>query len=150
LTGFLNASIKVEVNIAHENLSRRAFVNAEKRLAVVWIFVLVTSFAVSAQVKKLTALEAKAHIGEQAKVCGKVASTRYATTTRGKPTFLNLDKPYPSQVFTVLIWGENREKFGAPEEMYRDKQICVTGKITEYRNAPEIVVSEPQDIELKK
>jgi len=38
--------------------------------------------------KKLTAAEAKDHIGEQATVCGKVASTRYAATTRGKPTFL--------------------------------------------------------------
>jgi len=102
------------------------------------------------QVKRLTAAEAKDHIGEQATVCGKVASTRFAATTRGKPTFLNLDRAYPSQVFTVLIWGENREKFGAPEEMYRDKQVCVSGKITEYRKAPEIVVSDPQSIEVQK
>jgi len=102
------------------------------------------------QNKKLTTAEAKDHIGEVATVCGKVASTRYAATTRGKPTFLNLDKPYPSQVFTILIWGDSREKFGAPEEMYRDKQICVTGKITEYRKAPEIVVSDPQNIERQK
>src|SRR6266550_957287 len=102
------------------------------------------------QVKRLTAAEAKYHIGEQATVCGRVASTRYAVTTRGKPTFLNLDKPYPSQVFTVLIWGENRDKFGNPEERYRDKQVCVTGTITEYRKAPEIVVSNPQSIEVQK
>ena len=102
------------------------------------------------QVKRLTAAEAKDHIGEQATVCGKVASTRYAATTRGKPTFLNLDKPYPSQVFTVLIWGNNRETFGNPEERYADKQVCVTGKITEYRKAPEIVVNEPQNIEVQK
>ena len=102
------------------------------------------------QVKKLTAAEAKDHVGEQATVCGRVASTRYAATTRGKPTFLNLDKPYPSQVFTVLIWGANREKFGNPEERYRDKQVCVTGAITEYPKAPEIVVSDPQSIEVQK
>ena len=102
------------------------------------------------QVKRLTAPEAKDHIGEQATVCGKVASARYAATTRGKPTFLNLDKPYPSQVFTILIWGDNRAKFGIPEEQYRDKQICVTGKITEYRSGPEIVVSDPQNIEVQK
>jgi len=49
-----------------------------------------------------------------------------------------------------LIWGEDREKFGTPEEKYRDKQICVTWKITEYRGAPEIVVSDQQYIELQK
>jgi hypothetical protein len=106
--------------------------------------------AESPQFKRLTTAEAKDHIGEQATVCGRVASTRYAATTRGKPTFLNLDKPYPSQVFTVLIWGENREKFGTPEEKYRDRQVCVTGTITEYRKAPEIVVSDPQSIEVHK
>jgi hypothetical protein len=116
-------------------------------------FLLFVPFGINAQspqVKKLTAEEAKDHIGEQATVCGKVASTRYATTSRGKPTFLNLDKPYPSPVFTVLIWGENREKFGNPEEKYRDKQICVTGKITEYRGAPEIVLADPQNAEIEK
>jgi Protein of unknown function (DUF3761) len=98
------------------------------------------------QLKKWTAAEAKDHIGEQATVCGKVTSTRYAATTRGKPTFLNLDKAYPNQVFTVLIWGENRAKFGTPEEQYRDKQVCVTGKITEYRGAPEMVISDPAQV----
>jgi hypothetical protein len=116
-------------------------------------FFILTSYGISAQsqqTKKLAASEAKNHIGEQATVCGKVASTRYAANTRGKPTFLNLDKPYPNQIFTALIWGENREKFGTPEEKYRDKQVCVTGKITEYRGAPEIVVSDPQSIELQR
>jgi hypothetical protein len=105
--------------------------------------------AQSQQTKRLTTTEANDHIGEQAMVCGKVASTRYAAMTRGKPTFLNLDKPYPKPLFTILIWGENREKFGTPEEKFRDKQVCVTGKITEYRGAPEIVVSDPQSINLQ-
>ena len=128
--------------------------NAEKRLAMaVWLFFLITSLTVNAQspqINKWSAIEAREHIGERATVCGKVASTRYAATTRGKPTFLNIDKPYPNQVFTVVIWGENREKFGAPEEMYRDKHLCVTGTIAKYRNAPEVVVSEPQSIEIQK
>jgi hypothetical protein len=129
-------------------------VNAKRWLSTALFSLLVfLPFGINAQTpspKTLTAAEAKDHIGEQNTVCGKVASARYAATTRGKPTFLNLDKPYPSQVFTILIWGENREKFGTPEEKYRDKQVCVTGKITEYRGAPEIVVSDPQSIEIEK
>jgi DNA/RNA endonuclease YhcR with UshA esterase domain len=96
--------------------------------------------------KKLTAAEAKDHVGETATVCGSVVSTRYAASTKGQPTFLNLDKPYPNQVFTVLIWGENRSKFGAPESEYKGKQICVTGKIAVYKGAPEIVVNDPQQM----
>jgi hypothetical protein len=71
------------------------------------------SSPVAAQ-KKLTASEAKDHVGETATVCGTVVSARYAASTKSQPTFLNLDKPYPNQVFTVLIWGQNRSKFGTP------------------------------------
>ena len=128
--------------------------NVKKSISTTLVSILILApfgiNAQSAQVKKWTAAEAKDHIGDKATVCGKVATTRYAATTRGKPTFLNLDKPYPSQVFTVLIWGENRTNFGAPEEQYREKQICVTGTITEYRKAPEIVVNDPQSIEVQK
>jgi len=115
-------------------------------------FLALISFCVNgnaAQVEKWTAVEAKNHVGEQGTVCGKVVSIRYAATTHGKQTFLNLDKPYPNPAFTALIWGDNREKFGNPEEKCGDKQICVTGKVTEYRGAPEIVVSEPQSIEVE-
>jgi hypothetical protein len=104
------------------------------------------SVTISGQSKKLTTTEAKDHIGEQATVCGRVASGRYAATTRGKPTFLDLDKPYPGQPFTVLIWGENRAKFGAPEETYRNKNICVTARIQSYRGEPEIIASDPAQL----
>jgi len=80
--------------------------------------------------KKLTPAEAKEHIGDNATVCGAVVSTRYASSSKGEPTFLNLDKPYPNQIFTVVIWGTNRSKFKTPEEDYKDKKVCVTGRIT--------------------
>jgi len=66
--------------------------------------------------------------------------------TKGQPTFLNLDKPYPNHVFTALIWGESRSKFGTPESDYRNKRICVTGAITEHRGVAEIVVNDPKQI----
>lgn len=99
--------------------------------------------------KKLSPAEVKDHIGETATVCGTVASARYAASTRGQPTFLNLDKPYPNQVFTVLIWGSNRSKFGTPESDYKGKRVCVTGKITEYRSVPEIVADDPGQIKVE-
>ena len=96
--------------------------------------------------KSLTATEAKAHIGEQRTVCGKVVSTRWAESSRGSPTFLNFDQPYPDQVFTLVIWGSDRAKFGEPETTYRGKHICVTGKISAFKGVPEVVASEPSQI----
>jgi DNA/RNA endonuclease YhcR with UshA esterase domain len=103
--------------------------------------VLLATTSVLAQ-KTLTATEAKAHVGEQATVCGKVVSTRWAESSHGSPTFLNFDQPYPDQVFTVVIWGSDRSKFDEPETTYRGKRICVTGKITAFKGAPEVVASE--------
>jgi DNA/RNA endonuclease YhcR with UshA esterase domain len=98
--------------------------------------------------KRMPASEAKDHVGEVARVCGEVVSTHYAASTKGQPTFLNLDKPYPNPVFTVLIWGSNRSKFGTPDSDYRGKHVCATGTITEYRGAPEIVADNPAQIKL--
>ena len=47
--------------------------------------------------------EAAGHIGETATVCG------------------------------VVIYGENRAKFGTPETGLRGKRICVTGQISDYQ-----------------
>src|SRR5215472_12502015 len=99
--------------------------------------------------KKLTAAEAKQHFGETATVCGEVVSANYAGSSKGHPTFLNLDQPYPKQIFTVVIWGENRSKFGKPEEDYKRKQICARGKITAYAGLPEMVVSNPRQIRVE-
>ena len=123
--------------MSHSNVRRSPL------LALLLSLVLATETAAQ---QRLTAAEAKDHIGETATVCGSVVSTHYAPGTKGQPTFLNLDKPYPNQVFTVLIWGENRSKFGTPESEYKGKRICVTGKITEYKAAPEIVVNDPGQI----
>jgi micrococcal nuclease len=99
---------------------------------------------------KITPSEAKNHIGEQATVCGDVTSARFASSTRGQPTFLNLEKPYPNQIFTVVIWGRNRAGFGDPESEYRGKRICVTGRIEDYRGVPEIEARVPSQIRIEK
>ena len=89
-------------------------------------------------------------IGQQKTLCGTVASAHYATRSKGQPTFLNLNKPYPNQVFTVLIWGSDRGKFDKPpESLYSGKEICVTGMIQSYQGRPEIVVKEPAQITVK-
>jgi len=107
-------------------------------------------YTAHAQSKTITASEAKDHIGQSATVCGHVVSARYADRSKGQPTFLNLDEPYPREIFTILIWGENRSKFGTPESKYRDANVCVSGQITSYRGTPEVVASDSSQIALQK
>ncbi len=94
----------------------------------------------------VTALDAKNYVGKKVSVCGRVVSATYASRTKGSPTFLNLEKAYPNQIFTVVVWGSDRGKFGTPESDFRGKTIKVTGSVELYRGSPEIVVKEPSQI----
>ncbi len=95
----------------------------------------------------IQAAEARHHVGEDARVCGQVASAAHFASIKGRPTFLNLERPYPDQPFTVVIWGSNRSRFeGPPERLFDGKAICVTGRIETYRGKPQIVVEDPDQI----
>lgn len=50
------------------------------------------------------------------------------------------------EVFTILIWDSDRLKFGTPETKYKDATVCVTGKITSYREKPETIAAESSQI----
>jgi hypothetical protein len=121
-----------------------------RSLTVAYLFSLLLVFSTAAQTNKITAAEAKDHVGEIRTVCGKVVSTHYASGSKGQPTFLNLDEPYPKEVFTILIWGNDRAKFGTPATKYKDAKVCVTGKITSHREKPEIIATEPSQIVQEK
>jgi hypothetical protein len=103
---------------------------------------------IAVQSAHITAAEAANHVGEMATVCGRVIDSRYLSSSRKGPTFLNLDKPYPNHIFTVVIWRVDRFKFGEPEKKFRDKRICVTGKISSYRGLPQIIATDPAQIEM--
>lgn len=90
----------------------------------------------------VSARAATAHVGQVAMVCGTVANADYAKTSYGAPTFLNLDKPYPDHVFTIVIWEEQRASFGgAPEELFAGARVCIEGLVERYNGIAQIVAS---------
>jgi hypothetical protein len=101
--------------------------------------VLVSLIALSsANAQTISTAEAKNHIGENATVCGKVAGERTPTSSRGEPTFINLDSAYPNQVFTILVWGDDRKNVGELPRV--GSHVCAKGQISDYHGVPEIVV----------
>jgi hypothetical protein len=106
----------------------------------------VGSWAFSTLAAPLNPKDAAGHIGETATVCGVVASTEYEPDERSQPTLLDLGKPFPNAVFTAVIYGMDRAKFGNPESSLRGKRICVTGPISYYHGKPEIVVVDPSEL----
>ena len=90
---------------------------------------------------------ARRYVGRYATIKGRVAGTKYAASSNGSPTFLDLGADYPSlRRVTVVIWFENRARFGAPERRYRGHTICVRGFVHTYGGVPEIETASPSQI----
>jgi DNA/RNA endonuclease YhcR with UshA esterase domain len=91
------------------------------------------------------------HIGDSVTVCGKVYTARYLENANNKPTFLNIGAAFPHQLLTVVIWGEQRKEWeGKPEELYKGKEICITGKLELYNEKPQLIIKTPKQLSVKE
>jgi hypothetical protein len=91
------------------------------------------------------------HIDDSVTVCGKVSSGRFIDQSSRKLTLLNVGAAFPNQVFTIVIDDNLRVQFdSAPETLFLDKDVCVTGKVTLYRDAPQIVIYRKDQIQISK
>ena len=113
-------------------------------ISLLFSFLNVPAFADASA--SISPVDAENHVGERATVCGFVASTKYAIQSRGAPTFLNLGKPYPNQIFTAVVWGNARSNLSYQPESLKGSSICVRGLISLYRGTPQIIVRDPSDI----
>jgi Protein of unknown function (DUF3761) len=100
---------------------------------------LVSGVLIPAAGQTIPSTNGKKHIGERATVCGLVVSNSTATQSQGTPTFIDLDKPYPDESFTVVIWVKDKAAVGI---LPSSGQLCVTGTITYYRGRAEIVLHD--------
>ncbi len=130
-------------------MRRAAARSAATQILALALTLLPAAGSAAAAEPRITAAAAAQHAGEQVKVCGLVAGAKYAERSRGKPTFLDFEKPHPAEVFKVVIWGSDRGKFKQPPETTYDRQqVCVTGRIELYHGSPEIIVRSPSQLAL--
>jgi hypothetical protein len=116
-------------------------------LLIPFCLVALSAWTTSVQADPLAPADAASHVGEVATVCGFVASAKYAPQAIGAPTFLDFGKAYPNAVFTALILGDDRTKFGAPETTLGGKEVCVRGEIRLYRGRPQLILTEPEQLD---
>ncbi len=93
-------------------------------------------------------LQAKKFIdsGTKVTICGTVVS---AFKSRKGNIFLNIDKKFPNQIFTVTIFSSNVVNFSYDPSVYlKDKKICVKGKISEFNGTPSMIVENENQIKL--
>ncbi len=98
---------------------------------------------------KINTTQVKDYVGKETCVCGKVVSTKFNENGKTNPTYINLDKKYPEHVFTLMIFGQDRQNFSyKPEEFLQGKTICVKGRIGEYKGSPQIIATKEKQIEV--
>lgn len=87
------------------------------------------------------------HIGDSVTVCGKVSGGRFLETAKNTPTFINLGDAFPNHTLTIVIWSDVRKQFEkAPEELFKDKEVCVTGRVELFRERAQIVLRRKEDL----
>jgi DNA/RNA endonuclease YhcR with UshA esterase domain len=89
--------------------------------------------------------EAKDHINENAVVKGYVADV----VIRERVSYLNFDKKYPKNTFSGVIFEEKFKEVG-DLEIYKNKNIEIKGKITIYKDKPQIIITSKNQIKLLK
>ncbi len=81
----------------------------------------------------ITSDKAKGYMDKTVFLVGKVASFKLAT--EGSYTnYINIDKPFPNNEFTVVITNNYNEKLKVNIEDLKDKTVCIKGKISTYKN----------------
>lgn len=91
-------------------------------------------------------IQAKFYQGknETVTICGTVVSTK--KSAKGN-IFLNLDRKFPNQVFTITIFKDKVSNFTyEPHVVLDGKRICVTGKVVNSNGTPGINVSNEKEI----
>lgn len=100
--------------------------------------------------KKIDLKDITKHVGDSVQFCSKVYSTRNFESAEGNLTLLDVNPSYGMQPVAVVIRGADREKFlDKPEQLYKDKEVCITGMVHLYNNIPQIVVYHRQQIKVK-
>ena len=92
--------------------------------------------------------EAKKHVGEKVKVCGKVTDTKFGDNSR--QTLISMGG-YPNHQLTVIINVEDRKNFSyKPEIFLKNKNVCVTGKVVDNNGRTELFISRQDDIRIEE
>lgn len=90
------------------------------------------------------------HVGDSITVCTKIYGGIFLDRSNGTPTFLNAGGNYPNAPLTIVIWADVRKQFKeAPETFYKDKEVCIIGRIKLYKEKPEIVLYDQKQIMMK-
>ncbi|WP_448701599.1 hypothetical protein ACFGVR_05240 [Mucilaginibacter sp. AW1-3] len=116
-----------------------------KKISLV-LFIAFAAIKTSAQTI-IMAKDAAKHIGEDVTICDKVFGGKFLSGP--SLTLLDLGGSHPNELLSLVIKGDDRKKFStAPEDKFKGRQVCVTGKLIDYKGKPEIMITDTTQIKI--
>lgn len=91
----------------------------------------------------ITSKEVKLHIGDSLTVKGFIADVYLSD----KVAYLNFENKFPKNLFSCAIFENKFLAFG-DLAVYKNKTAEVTGKITTYKNKPQIILTSKDQIRI--
>jgi hypothetical protein len=99
--------------------------------------------------KEITIQDIVRHVGDSVKLQVNINNTRVLKSENGSLVLMNVSKPYPNQVLTLVIYNQDLKNFtGDPEKTYQFKTVIVRGKVSLYKDKPQIVLHDESQITL--
>ncbi|MGB9598537.1 MAG: thermonuclease family protein [Minisyncoccales bacterium] len=90
--------------------------------------------------------QAKNFLKKEITTEGRVVST---FRSKNNNVFLNLEKPYPQQCLTAVIFSGYLSKFPfKPDKFYLNKRVRIKGEIQEYEGKPEVIIKKIDQIKV--
>ena len=109
------------------------------------LILLVSFFKTASSQTTIQASEANMHIGDSVTVIEKVYG---AILLKSGLALLNIGGDHPNQPLVLMIKAPDRTKFSfKPEVQLKGKYILVSGKLVDYKGKPQIVITDPKQIE---
>jgi DNA/RNA endonuclease YhcR with UshA esterase domain len=93
----------------------------------------------------IAAKDAAKHLNEKVIVCDEIFGGKYLSGA--DITLIDVGGSHPNELLTLVIKGDDRKKFKTPpEEAFKEKKVCITGQVIDYKGKPEIIITDPEQI----
>jgi TonB family protein len=100
--------------------------------------------------KRINVKDIGQFIGDSVLFCSKVFNTRYFESSADKPALLDLNETFSSQPLNAVVWEQDRKNFSnAPELLYKNKEVCISGVVVLQNNLPQITLHRREQITVK-
>lgn len=94
--------------------------------------------------------EVGSYLGQRVSVVGPAVGTAVGENVQGRPTWINIGEPFPSENrLSLVIWQRNIGQFQSVLEwnLSGGQRVCATGEISEYRGVPQIELTYSSQLE---